>query len=246
MIQLHRHLTFPRNVYTHAVFVDEGRLEDSGYGVFANPKQPLAEAHHAQVKMMIAELPKAPARVMILGYGVGTTARAVRRAGYRVLVVTNDVNEVRIANRAPIEGVTVIESPIELFRVNKTPFDAVIAREVGPLVDMVSVLRGAHLHLAKGGRLIFAEELPAEIAREAGKAAQVVGFSVAKSRTLSEAVVPTLDHYAAILTKHRARMKIEMRLSDDGMDRFLQAISDRRTAFKSGAQDYVLMTLIKT
>jgi cyclopropane fatty-acyl-phospholipid synthase-like methyltransferase len=246
MIQFHRHLAFPRNVYIHAVFLDEARLEDAHYGVFASPRQSLAEAQATHLKMMIGELPKPPARVLMTGYGVGTSVKAVRRAGYRVTVLTTDVNEARIASKEPLPGVEVIETALERFRPMKSPFEAVFAREVGPAVDMVTLMKSALPHLIKGGRLVFAEELPAELAREATKAAQVLGYSVVKARALGEAVAPTLDHFGALITKHRSRLKIELRMSDDGVDLFLKAIEERRRAFKSRALDYVMLTLLKS
>jgi hypothetical protein len=245
MIQLHRHLAFPKNVYIHAVHLDEGRIEDAHYGVFVTPRTTLADAQTAQTKMMIGELPKAPARVLAIGYGVGTTVRALRRAGYRVTVVTNDVNEGRIAQKDPIPGVEVIESPFELYYAKKQPYDAVFSREVGRQLDIVALMRAAHGHLVKGGRLVLAEDLPAEIAREAGKAAQHLGYSVLKQRSLAEAVGPTLDHLHAAVSKTRARLRIELRMTDDAVEQFLATTTERRKALKSGTLDYVLLTLIK-
>lgn len=244
MIQLHRHLAFPRNVFVHAVFLDEGRLEDPHYGIYANPKQPYVEAQHSHVKMMLAELPKTPGRVLVLGYGVGSTVRAIRRMGHRIVVVTSDLNEARIASKNPLDGVEVVDTLVESFPV-KQPFDAVIAREVGQNADIVTVMRAAQAHLVKGGRLVMAEDLPADIAREAPKAAQILGFAVGKSRGLSEAIRPTLDHLTSTINKHRERMKIELRMSDDGVDRFLAVVGERSQKHKSGASEYLMMTLLK-
>lgn len=246
MIQFHRHLAFPRNVYIHATLIDEARLEDSHYGVYAAPRMPLVEAQHMHVKMMIGELPKPPVRVLVVGYGVGSTVRALRKAGHRLTVVTADVNEARIANRAPIEGVTVLEEALERKKPTKPPFDAVFAREVGPQIDVVTLMRSAHAQLIRGGRLVFAEELPTEVSREVQKVAQVLGYSVAKSRSLGESAAPTLDHYTAMITKHRPQLKIELRMSDEGIDLFLQAIADRKRSFKTGKLDYLMLTLLKT
>lgn len=246
MIQFHRHLAFPRNVYIHATLIDEARLEDCHYGVYAAPRMPLVEAQHMHVKMMIGELPKPPARVLVVGFGVGSTVRALRKIGHRPSVITSDVNEARIANRNPIEGVTVVEEALERRRPSKPPFDAVFAREVGPQLDVVTLMRSAHAQLGKGGRLVLAEELPVEVTKEIGKVAQVLGYSVAKSRSLGEAAAPTLDHYTAMINKHRSQLKIELRMSDDGIDQFLRAIADRKRSFKTGKLDYLMMTLLKT
>lgn len=245
MIQLHRHLAFPKNVYIHAVHLDEGRIDDAHYGVFSTPRQALADAQQALTKMMIGELPKAPAKVLSVGYGVGTTVRVLRRAGYRVTVVTPDVNEVRIAQKEPIAGVEVIESPFELYYGKKQTYDAVFSREVGRQLDIVALMRAAHGHLVKGGKLILAEDLPKEIAREAGKAAQHLGYSVAKARGLADSVGPTLDYLHAAISKTRAKLKIELRMTDEAVDLFLAQIVERRKALKSGALEYLLLTLVK-
>src|SRR3990167_3985579 len=102
-----RDLTFPLNVYAHALLLQEGKATYLHYGLFQNDKTSLQAAQQFSTDLLMARLSPPPCRILEVGVGLGTTCSLLNRRGYDVHGITPDAQQIAYIQKSLGNGVSV-------------------------------------------------------------------------------------------------------------------------------------------
>src|SRR3954471_14841977 len=96
MIEHFRGMPFPLNVYAHMLYLEWGKVDYLHYGLFDPGHIDLGAAQAQSSRLVFERLPPAPARILDVGIGLGTTLAALVELGHDATGITPDIQQARV------------------------------------------------------------------------------------------------------------------------------------------------------
>lgn len=247
----YRELSFPLNVYAHALLLHEGQAEYLHYGLFKDGNPELRAAQQYSTELLLSQLPPPPCKVLEVGAGLGTTLALLTGKGYEIHGITPDPKQVAQIRRRFGDGVSVSCEPLESFQGAAGSYDVVLFQESAQYIDPLTIYDKVFDLLAPSGSLIIIDEfalrraeagveglhLRADMLSLAGR----FGFETVCDIDLSSLAAPTLDYLLRVTTLHRERLIGDLALDPDCLLRLDESNRIYREKYAAGRYGYGLM-----
>jgi cyclopropane fatty-acyl-phospholipid synthase-like methyltransferase len=240
----YRDFYYPLNVFMHIITAEEGSVRDLHYGLFEAPEEPLNQAQARSTRLLFRRLPPAPARILDVGSGIGTTVRALTEAGYEVTGITPDEHQIAFIRSR--ETLPVIASTFEAFQ-SPLRFDLLLFQESSQYIESEALF--AHATELSDRVLVFDEFALGPV--EGGLrsledflgAASRHGYRVAEELDVSARAAPTIDYFLERLPRHRERLMRDLGLESRQVDELIVSGRRYREAYRNGSYVYRLFDL---
>ena len=244
-------LTFPLNVYAHALLLQEGKATYLHYGLFQNNKTSLQAAQQLSTDLLMARLPPPPCRILEVGVGLGTTLTQLNQRGYDVHGITPDAQQIAYIQKDLSSGASVSCHSLQDFKVQPESFDVVLLQESAQYIEPLVIFNKALDLLPLSGDLVIIDEFALKY-DEAGIAglhllndlvtlAERFGFELVERMDLSTLAAPTLDYLLHITATHRQRLIKDLTLTDEQLTRLDESNRSYHKKYVSGHYGYALL-----
>lgn len=244
----YRDFYYPLNVFMHLLTLEEGEVRYLHYGIFDRPgdsaTEPLIEAQERSTSMLLERLPAAPARILDVGSGIGTTLDRLTRLGYDVTGLTPDSRQIAFI-RARHGNVRVLEQRFEDFEDTKR-FDVVLFQESSQYIDSDALFENA-ARLTR--RVLVLDEFATAPVGHLRPwtafiaAATRYGFAPAEEIDLTTRAAPTIDYFNERYPKYRDRLVADLALPPETIDELIRGGLEYRAAYERGDYSYRLVDL---
>lgn len=246
-----RDLTFPANVYAHALSLQEDKAIYLHYGLFENDKTSLTAAQQFSTNLLMARLPPPPGRILQVDVGLGTTFSLLRQHGYDVHGITADMQQLKYIQKSLGPAASVSHHSLEAFTTESGSFDAVLFQESAQYIEPLLIFKKAMNLLTLSGDLIIIDEFALkydsvgtgklhplqDIIALAGR----FGFELLEHLDLSMMAAPTLDHLLRITTTHRKNLLQDLALNTEQLQQLDESNRNYRNKYASGHHGYALL-----
>lgn len=212
----YKDLTFPLNVYAHALLLQEGRADYLHYGLFRQDQTDLGAAQQHSTELLLNRLPAPPCRILEVGVGLGTTFSLLTRKGYQVHGITPDAQQIIQVHKRLGTQVQVTCQRLEDFQAAQDSFDVLLFQESAQYIEPLVIFNKGLDLLPTGGSLLIVDEFalrrvdPAEeglhLLDNMLALANRFGFELAEQLDLSAMAAPTLDYLLRVTTLQRQRL----------------------------------------
>lgn len=241
----YRDFLYPLNVFMHILTHEEGSVPYLHYGLFEREGEPLQMAQERSTQLLLARLPPPPAALLEVGTGPGTTLERLTTAGYHVIGITPDAQQVAMVQSAFGDRVDVRCVSFERFESGKT-FDAIVFQESSQYIDS-EVLFAQAARLT--GRVLVIDEFATGGAEGLHRydafraAAEGHGFHVSEELDLSSQAAPTIDYFRVRLPRYRDRLVTELGITDQQVDDLISSGERYAASYERGDYGYRLLDL---
>lgn len=246
-----RDLTFPANVYAHALSLQEDKAVYLHYGLFENDKTSLSSAQQFSTNLLMTRLPLPPCRILQVDVGLGTTFSLLRQHGYDVHGITADIQQLKYIQKSLGPEASVSHHSLEAFTAEPGSFDAVLFQESAQYIEPLLIFKKAMNLLTLSGDLIIIDEfalkydsvgisrlhLLQDIIALAGR----FGFELFEHLDLSTMAAPTLDHLLRMTTTHRRNLLQDLALNTEQLQQLDESNRSYRNKYASGHHGYALL-----
>ncbi|MDE2387473.1 MAG: GNAT family N-acetyltransferase [Betaproteobacteria bacterium] len=244
-------LTFPLNVYAHALLLQEGKAAYLHYGLFQDDETSLKAAQQFSTDLLLAKLPPPPCRILEIGVGLGTTFSLLRQHGYDVHGITPDSQQIAYIQKSLGETATVSCHSLEAFTAEPGSFDVILFQESAQYIEPLVIFNQALDLLPPSGQLFIIDEftlrhdatwpgglhLIDNMIALAGR----LGFELLEHRDLSAMAAPTLDYLLKVTHTHRHSLIRDLALSNEQLDQLDASNRIYREKYASGHYGYALL-----
>lgn len=242
--------SFPLNVYAYVLDMEPEKLRYLHYGWFDDPSEPIAVAQERSTQELFAWLLPAPARVLEVGAGIGTTLAMLRARGYDVLGITPDESQIACIRKRYGDDFPVYPVRFEDLDVAPWTFDCILFRESSQYISLELLFSRAASLLCPGGQLIIIDEVilgepesgdhlhPLEHLKSE---ATEQGFSLVEERDLSRRAVPTIDFRLEATAKHRDALRRLLAISDEQISSLDESNQKYCRKYASGSYGYAVL-----
>lgn len=244
-------LTFPLNVYAHALLLQEGKADYLHYGLFQNDKTSLQAAQQFSTDLLMARLPTPPCRILEVGVGLGTTFSLLHQRGYDVHGITPDAQQIAYMQKSLGVDVSVSNHSLETFTAEPGSFDVILFQESAQYIEPLVIFNKALDLLPLSGDLIILDEfaLKYDEARSARlhplnnvvTLAERFGFELIERMDLSAMAAPTLDYLLQITAIHRKSLIKDLALTDEQLTQLDESNRDYLKKYVNGHYGYALL-----
>ncbi|QOJ22451.1 MAG: GNAT family N-acetyltransferase [Gammaproteobacteria bacterium] len=244
-------LTFPLNVYAHALLLQEGKAAYLHYGLFQDDKTSLKAAQQFSTDLLLAKLPPPPCRILEVGIGLGTTFSLLQQRGYTVHGITPDAQQIAYIQKSLGTTTPVSCHSLETFSAAAGSFDVVLFQESAQYIEPLVIFNQALDLLSPAGQLFIIDEftLQHDAARPGGlhlinnmiTLAERFGFELLEKMDLSAMAAPTLDYLLAATRTHRQKLLKDLALSDEQLNQLDESNRTYREKYASGHYGYALL-----
>ncbi|MEO8383352.1 MAG: methyltransferase domain-containing protein [Acidobacteriota bacterium] len=249
---LWREFTYPLNVFMHILTREAGSVSWLHYGLFDSADDSLAEAQERSTRLLFSRLPPAPARLLEVGIGLGTTLRRMIDAGYDAVGITPDEKQVALVRARDGDAWPVHCVRFEDFRApGPDPYDVIVFQESSQYIDSEALFaRAATL----APRIVVLDEFALRPIDEEGalhswdaflEAAARHGFTVTEELDLSERAAPTMDYFTERIPASRDRLIADLSLSGQQVDELITSGSRYRARYADGTYGYRLVCFLR-
>ncbi len=233
-------LTFPLNVYAHALLLQEGKAIN------------LHAAQQFSTDLLMTRLPSPPCRILEVGVGLGTTLSLLNQSGYDVHGITPDVQQVAyIQKNLNSSEASVSCHSLQDFKAQPENFDVVLLQESAQSIEPLVIFNKALDLLPLSGDLVIIDAFALKY-DEAGMEdlhllndlvalAERFGFELVEQVDLSTQAAPTLDYLLQITATHRQRLIKDLALTDEQLTRLDESNRDYHKKYASGHYGYALL-----
>lgn len=219
----YKDLTFPLNVYAHALMLQEGRADYLHYGLFQHDQTDLTAAQQYSTDLLMSRLPAAPCRILEVGIGLGTMFSLLTRKGYQVHGITPDTQQIaQVHNRLGRQAHVTCQR-LEDFEAAQDSFDVILFQESAQYIEPLVIFNKALDLLPLGGSLLIIDEFALRRVDTAEEGlhllddmralAERLGFELAEHLDLSDMAAPTLNYLRRVTTHQRQRLMEDLSLS---------------------------------
>ncbi|WP_292994989.1 bifunctional class I SAM-dependent methyltransferase/GNAT family N-acetyltransferase [Nitrosomonas sp.] len=244
-------LTFPLNVYAHALLLQEGKATYLHYGLFQNNKTSLQVAQQFSTDLLMARLPSPPCRILEVGVGLGTTLSLLNQRGYDVHGITPDAQQIAYIQRNLGSGASVSCHSLQNFKVQPESFDVVLLQESAQYIEPLVIFNKALDLLPLPGDLVIIDEFALKY-DEAGieglhllndmvALAERFGFELVERMDLSTQAAPTLDYLLRFTATHRQSLIKDLALTDEQLAQLDESNRTYHKKYASGHYGYALL-----
>lgn len=243
--------SFPLNVYSHLLTLQEGALDYLHYGLHATPDTPFTAAQQHSTAQVLARLPAAPARILEVGIGVGTLFRQLSAQGYAMVGITPDAAQIAYARAQCPPGADLRCTRLEDLQPDAEAFDLVLFQESAQYIPAIDLFSQCARLLKPGGQVLVLDELiewrdpeqtdylpyrPQFLAQ-----AERQGFVLAEEIDLSGQAAPTVDYILRHVEGWRARLCQDLALDDARIDALLSGTAHYQREYRRGRYRYRLL-----
>lgn len=244
-------LTFPLNVYAHALLLQEGKATHLHYGLFQNNKTTLQVAQQFSTDLLMTKLPSPPCRILEVGVGLGTTLTQLNQRGYTVHGITPDAQQIAYIQKNLGSETSVSCHSLQDFKAHPESFDVVLLQESAQYIEPLIIFNKALDLLPLSGDLVIIDAFALKH-NEAGMEslhllndlvalAERFGFELVERMDLSTQAAPTLDYLLQITATHRQRLVNDLALTDGQLTRLDKSNRSYHKKFASGQYGYALL-----
>ena len=232
----YRDFYYPLNVFMHLLTLEEGEVRYLHYGIFDRPAETLIAAQERSTSMLLERLPPAPARILDVGSGIGTTLNRLGDLGYHVVGITPDDKQIAFIRSRYCSAVDVRQMRFEEF-VTEQPFDVVLFQESSQYIDSEALFaRAAKLT----SRVLVFDEFATQPGAHLHQwtpfvdAASGHGFALVEELDVTERAAPTIDYFNARYPRYRNRLIDDLGLTTDTIDELIRGGLSYRAAYAQG------------
>lgn len=246
-----KNLTFPLNIYAHAILLEEGRVAYLHYGLFQNGQTSLQAAQQYSTDLLIARLPLLPCRILEVGVGLGTTFSLLKERGYDVHGITPDVQQI-----AYIQKLLGIEASISCYALEDfvappESFRAILFQESAQYIEPLVIFNKALDLLQPSGDLFIIDEFAQKYDETSVEGLHLLSdmvtlaerfeFELVEHMDLSTLAAPTLDYLLRITTTHRKNIIKDLALNDEQLVQLDESNRIYRRKYASKHYGYALL-----
>jgi hypothetical protein len=242
----YRDFYYPLNVFMHILTHEEGSVDSLHYGLFENEDESLPRAQQRSTDLLVTHLPPAPARLLEVGIGIGTTLARLTRDGYDIEGITPDASQIATAKERYGDGVRATCASFETF-VSSSQYDCVFFQESSQYIESGALFaKAAQLT----GEVIVLDEFSLQETQTHlhslaafKNAAAANGFSVVRETDLSAQAAPTVNYFTKRLPSWRARLVDELRITGEQVDELIRSGDEYRQRYREGVYGYRMLKL---
>lgn len=247
MIEMYRGFAYPLNVFMHILALEGVRLEALHYGLFESPSEPLALAQDRSTALILERLPAPPARLLDVGFGLGTLLDRITTMGYDAEGIAPDAAQVAAVRARYGDRLKVTGTAFETFAPAGPPFDAILFQESSQYIDSEALFANAARWTR---RVLVLDEFAMPEASWPGalrslpgflRAAAGRGFRLVEDVDLSRQAAPTVDYFMARLPRHRDAVVRDLDLPDALLGQLVESGRRYRELYRTGAYQYRLL-----
>lgn len=238
-----RALDFPLNAYACALWLEHGQVDYLHYG-FDPSDGGMSAAQQRSTDFLLRRIRAAPARVLEVGIGLGSTARQLRARGYDYTGVTPDAQQITYCLSLDAD-LTLIHSRFNDLLLARASFDVVLFQESSQYMATLPLLTTAHALLADAGQLLILDEVETGRVPSLLALAQECGFGLKETADVTALAAPSLAFLIQILTRHRARLLEELGCSERAMAMLMVQLDKQNAAYADKRFSYRFFDLRK-
>ncbi|AEJ00316.1 Methyltransferase type 11 [Nitrosomonas sp. Is79A3] len=244
-------LTFPLNVYAHALLLEEGKATYLHYGLFQDNQTSLQTAQQFSTDLLMARLPPPPCRILEVGVGLGTTLSLLNQRGYDIHGITPDAQQIAYIQKNLNSGASVSCHSLQDFKAHPESFDVVLLQESAQYIEPLVIFNKALDLLPLSGDLVIIDEFALKY-DEAGigglhlledmvALAERFGFELVERMDLSTQAAPTLDYLLRFTATHRQSLIKDLALTDEQLAQLDESNRTYHKKYASGHYGYALL-----
>ena len=248
---LFKDLTFPWNVYAHAVLLQEGKAAYLHYGLFQDGETSLNAAQQFSTELLLAKLPPPPCRILEAGVGLGTTFSLLQQRGYDVHGITPDHRQIAHIQESQGAAATISCHSLEVFTAEPESFDVMLFQESAQYIESLVIFNRALDFLTPSGQLFIIDEFTVRQDEISSRdlhqidnmiaLAERLGFELLEHRDLSAMAAPMLDYLLKVTRTHRHSLIRDLALNDEQLNQLDASNRISREKYASGHYGYALL-----
>jgi len=231
-------LTFPLNVYAHALLLQEGQAKYLHYGLFTEGNFDLNKAQEYSTELLLSQLPPPPCKILEVGSGLGSTLALLTNKGYDIHGITPDQTQVNHIQHRFGSSVSISCEPLENFSITSNPYDVIFFQESSQYIDLLTLFNKSFDLLAPSGSLIILDELALcrvepgieglHLRADVLALADRLGFEVVYDLDLSSMAAPTVDYLLKVTSLHKQKLIDSLGIEPE----CLQKLDESNIAYK--------------
>ena len=225
----YRDFYFPLNVFMHILTHEEGDVRYLHYGFFEGPEESIAEAQDRSTAMLFDRLPPAPATVLDVGTGLGTTLSRLLNEGYRAEGITPDERQIAVVRDRFGADFPIAAVRLEDFS-SARRFDAIVFQESAQYIEPNALFAKCAEILAADGRIIVLDEFATDpvdgglhLRSKFLEAAEGNGFRLGEEVDVSRLAAPTIRYFMARLERFRERLIADLGVTTEQVDHLIES-----------------------
>jgi hypothetical protein len=244
-------MTFPLNVYAHALLLQEGEAEYLHYGLFQNAQSSLKDAQQFSTDLVMAKLPSPPCRILEVGVGLGKTFSLLLQKKYNIHGITPDAQQIEYIRESLGTDAAITQRSFESFSAESGSYEVILFQESAQYIDPLVIFNQALDLLTSTGELIIIDEFALKQSAFESHAlhfidnvidlAMRLGFELIEHLDLSRLAAPTVDYLLQITDTHRSRLIKDLEVSTTQLDQLNQSNQIYREKYASGHYGYALL-----
>ncbi len=245
MSEDYRDFYYPLNVFMHILTLEEGGVSYLHYGLFESAGETIGAAQERSTAMVLSRLPPAPARLLDVGIGIGTTLNHLTSRGYDATGITPDTRQVAMA-KARYGDVKVEASSFETFPASRT-YDSVVFQESSQYINSNALFSKAN-ELTR--HVVVIDEFAAQKLETSGAlhslpefvdAASQNGFRKTEEVDLSSKAAPSIDYFRKRLPLYREELIKDLGITSQQVDELIGSGERYRDLYTRGIYVYRLL-----
>lgn len=238
-----RTLDFPLNAYACALWLEQAHVDYLHYGF--NPSDGgMSAAQQRSTDLLLQRIRAAPARVLEVGIGLGSTAKQLCARGYDYTGVTPDAQQIAYCHSFD-PSLHLIQSRFNDLSLARASFDVVMFQESSQYMATRPLLTTAHALLADAGQLLILDEVETERVSNLINLANECGFELVETLDVTRMAAPSLNVLIDLLARHRAVLLHELGCSERAMDMLMLQLNKQCLAYQEGRFSYRYFELRK-
>jgi cyclopropane fatty-acyl-phospholipid synthase-like methyltransferase len=254
-------LDFPLNIYAHCLYLEQGKVDYLHYALFTQEEsfQQIQIAQQRSTELLLARLPRPPARILEIGVGLGTTAKQLVERGYEVTGISLDCQQIALAQQRCQESHRLSLKCIawEEFSAPVASYDIILLQESAQYLDTLLLFNKAYELLTPDGFVLVADEVNLKKTPKYATyglpsltytlaQAQRCGFELIENLDLSLSAAPTIDYLLWVIKKHYTTLQIDLNLTFSVLDDLLKSLDEYQQKYYDGHYNYVLLKFKKS
>lgn len=244
--------SFPLNVYAYLLAMESrvGDVFNLHFGLFDDVAEPIAAAQERASQEFLAWMPTAPARLLEVGSGVGTTLSLLIKRGHDACGITPDGSQIDFMRDRYGKNFPVWPLRFEDMEPPTEKFDGILFQESGQYIPLEPLFSRAAMLLRPGGQLFMCDEVLLGEA-EAGeylhsltqlkRVAIEHGFTLCEERDQSSRAAPTVDRILTATSRYREDFCQLLGINDEQIKALDDSNRKYQCKYASGKYGYVAL-----
>jgi len=234
----YRDFYYPLNVFMHVLTREQGAVSYLHYGLFERENEPLSAAQERSTELLLARLPKPPARLLDAGTGLGTTLARLTSLGYDVLGITPDEKQIALLDPALNARCVAFEN------IERDHFDTVIFQESSQYIPSDALFAKAEeitRHVVVLDEFTIANDGTLHRLDEFLAAAERHGFTKTEELDLTRQAMPTIGYVSSLIDKHRAALRDDLGITSEQIAELIESGARYAESYRRGTYGYRLL-----